>query len=558
MQNGFSRRNAARQQNHKSRRAAIKRRRLLFHFLEDRRLLSAGSLDTPPAWTAAPMSGETSAQQVNTVQNTTNGGFYYPYAMDTSVPPYYLPSARSVATFGDGSSVVVWADVQSGDLTYNLMMQQYGPSGNAIGSPITVAAGDNLPGIIVATQQTATASNFVVTWPEAMTSKKGSEYTVTHAEVWQFGNSSPTASATIGSNGSGFLALSVAMDAAGNFDLLSDGGSVQRFNSAAQVVGAPIAATTPHNQPLAWGGIDDAIAMDAAGDFVVSWNNTVVTQVIQKHTVVATNYTDYVYAERFAVSSGTVTPEGVVTVEQGTQNGDHLAQTDVGMDAAGDFVVTWRDAYVHQVGGPATVWGSVYADVFYAAGGSTGPIDAVPVNLDYGGGPNGQTIVNSAVIEDEVPSVVAQPTGGGAFDLAWTALSEVYDSTTATWASHQYVYGEQFDAFGGPSSQGPVLIYETQPNPSGGNGIMGWASAAVDANNDMLVVYSLNPNDTPPSGFTSSDGEVFAQFYLDPPTPETSASTASSSSGNAAPSGSSTAATDAVFAYAYPDDDTLD
>jgi hypothetical protein len=225
------------------------------------------------------------------------------------------------------------------------------------------------------------------------------------------------------------------------------------------------------------------------------------------------------------------------------------------MDQAGDFVVSWRQSYVNSTGGTNPQWGSVYADVFYASGGSTGPMDEVPANIEYGAGPNGTSIVNSAVVPYEVPAVVAQPAGGGAFDLAWAALSQVCDNNTGAWTSQQYVYAEQFSASGAPNSQGVVTVYQTQPNP-GGNAIIGYPSAAVDANNDLLVVYSLPSNDTPPTGYTSANGEVFAQFYLDPPA--ASASPTPSSGSTASPIGSSSAATDAVFAaYAYPEDDVL-
>ncbi|HVA50794.1 MAG TPA: hypothetical protein VNH11_30900 [Pirellulales bacterium] len=201
------------------------------------------------------------------------------------------------------------------------------------------------------------------------------------------------------------------------------------------------------------------------------------------------------------------------------------------MDATGDFVVTWMEEGANR---------SENARVFYANGTST---NAVQVGTATGS------------LNEGSPAVVLQPDGGGAFDLVWTD-----DNGVVAGQDQEAVFAQPFSS-AALATQSPIVVYSGAVNQQ--THYPGFASAAIDSNNDLLVDYTIGSSNTPPSPFTSTtaDGEVYVSLIPDPPAAAPAAATPVTLSPPAAasPSSSSTAATDAVFAaYAYPeDDDTL-
>jgi hypothetical protein len=124
---------------------------------------------------------------------------------------------------------------------------------------------------------------------------------------------------------------SIAMDDSGDFVVAwtsygQDGGGfgahARRFNSNGEALGSEFRANT-----YTTGDQDfPEIAMDAAGDFVISWVSTQDGDAFE------------IYARRYNSLGDPVSPEFRVN---SISNGDQYS-TAVAMDAAGDFIITWR------------------------------------------------------------------------------------------------------------------------------------------------------------------------------------------------------------------------
>lgn len=184
------------------------------------------------------------------------------------------------------------------------------------------------------------------------------------------------------------------------------------------------------------------------------------------------------------------------------------------MDSSDDYVLAWYDG-----GGDG---GGLITQTVYANG-TLGALNHVDSSV--------------ATPFGSVEPSIAMQTGGN-YAVAWT------DSGGS--ASHS-VMADTF-LLSGAEQQPPFSVYQTS-TPY----LAQYASAAIDASGDLLVVYS---GYTTQGSTTDTDGGVFGDFFLDPPAP--AVATGSPLTSTAPSGGQSTAATDALFAaYAYPDDDTI-
>lgn len=515
---GFSRRNVVHHAPQKSRRPP-KRRRLLFDHLEERRLLTAGTLSTSP--------DETFAVASYPPGNTAPGNTLDPPAVAST-------SSRAVAMDNKGDTVVVWDDSPTDPTTnqptgqWTNHFQLYTEGTNATtgatqlnagtGGPLTDLQGNQVAPTDLGSPWVAmapTSGEFVVVWESRSLSSAGYYAYSTYAQVYSDVGTPLTNPIQVGSAGNA-LPFGVAMSDNG-FDLLygvrpsriitdSQDLTVQRYSATGAPVGKPIAVVQ-----ATLDGYSAAISADPAGNVVVGWSDVV----LGKH---GSPTYDTLNWQRY--TSGGNASGGAV--HEDTQS-NLAGGLDVAMDSSDAFALTW-------------VWG----------GGTAGPIQAQAVDsnnnllgpqINPGGGS---------------PSVSMEPNGDG-YALSWADGATVY---AATYSLNGTAETAPFAVYTAPAfeyvSNGQT--YAASPAQS--------ASAAIDGAGNVLVVYSGYWSDSKSMVYT--DGGVFVQFYLDPPAPATSTSTSSPTTsspaaGVASPSGSTTAVTDAVFAaYAYPeDDDTL-
>jgi hypothetical protein len=251
----------------------------------------------------------------------------------------------------------------------------------------------------------------------------------------------------------------VAMDAAGDFVVAwishgQDGSGygiyAQRYNAAGVPQGAEFQVNTYTTNDQ--GG--SAVAMDAAGNFVITWTST------------GQDGSGYgIYAQRYNAAG---VPQGaefqVNTYTTGNQRGSAVA-----MDAAGDFVITWM-----STGQDGDSYG-VYAQRYNAAGESQGSefqVNTYTTNYQYS------------------PLAVAMDAAGD-FVVTWTSYGQDGDSLG--------IYAQRYDKMGAPQgSEFQVNTYTTSYQL--------YPAVAMDAAGDFVITWMSYGQDGSGSG-------IFAQRY---------------------------------------------
>ncbi|MEH1885096.1 beta strand repeat-containing protein [Nostoc sp.] len=247
----------------------------------------------------------------------------------------------------------------------------------------------------------------------------------------------------------------IAMDGAGDFvvswqsqDGSGNGIYAQRYSSSGVAQGNEfkVNTTTTGDQ------INPTVAINASGDFVVSW---------QSQDGSGTG----IYAQRYNSSGVAQGNEFRVN----TYINDNQVNPTVAMDAAGDFVVSWQSYYQDN-----SYYG-IYAQRYNSSG-------AVQGN---------EFKVNTYTTKDQRNSTVAMDAAGN-FVISWTSFGQDGSSSG--------IYAQRYDSSGvAQGNEFKVNTYTTssQDNPT----------VAINANNgDFIISWTSDGQDG------SSDG-VYAQRY---------------------------------------------
>ena len=193
---------------------------------------------------------------------------------------------------------------------------------------------------------------------------------------------------------------------------------------------------------------EPSVAMDANGDFVISW----------------TSYgqdsdRDGVFARRFNVQGQALGGEFQVN----TYVKDRQDQSDVAMDANGDFTVVWE-----SYGEDGSSWG-IFGQRFDHNGAKVG--GEFPVN----------TYTNAQQVD---PKIAMDPTGD--FAVVWSSNGQD--------GSGYGIYARRYNAAGAATDPADVQVNQTTLN---------WQvtpDVGMDANGNLIVVWSsfqdTNPNTT--------------------------------------------------------------
>jgi hypothetical protein len=263
-------------------------------------------------------------------------------------------------------------------------------------------------------------------------------------------NTTTTGSQTTTAFGGG----NVAMDAAGNYVVVwndADTGDVylQRFNASGTAQGGEtrVNTTTADLQSEA------QVAMDANGNFIVVWMSAS-----------QDGSGDGVYAQRYDGSG--VAQGGEFRVNTTTANNQGIPG--VAMSAStGDFVVTWTSS--GQDGGGFGVYGQRYSASGMAQG--------------------GEFLVNTTTAGDQSYSVVAM-SSNGSFVIAWESSQ----------SGNNDVFFRRYDASG--TAQGSEVRANTTTTSDQWN-----AAVGIDGSGNFVVVWE----DT--SGSDGSGSGIYAQRY---------------------------------------------
>ena len=364
-------------------------------------------------------------------------------------------SPQSVAMDADGDFVVTWTgDSQPGGNINDIYAQRYNAAGVAQGSEFRVnsfTTGDQL----FSTVAMDADGDFVITW--SSNAQDGDAIGV-YAQRYNAAGVAQGSEFQVNTVTTNFQFLStVAMDADGDFvvtwsSYLQDGSSygvyAQRYNGAGVAQGSEFQVNTYTTQ----GQRRSTVAMDADGDFVVTWASS-------------RDDSDYgIYAQRFnaaGVAQGSEFRVSAVTT------GNQTFST-VAMEADGDFVVTWTS------GGQDGSNDGVYAERYNAAGVAQGS----------------EFRVNTRTTDNQQQSTVAMDADGD-FTITWSSFNQD--------GSSYGVYAQRYNAAGvAQGSEFRVNTFTTNEQR--------WSALAMDADGDFVVAWtSLNQDG-------SSHG-VYAQRY---------------------------------------------
>ncbi|MFN6478681.1 beta strand repeat-containing protein [Nostoc sp. DedQUE07] len=232
----------------------------------------------------------------------------------------------TVAIDADGDFVISW---QSQDASGSgIYAQRYNSSGAAIGGEFQVNTSTNNEQVNP-TVAMDTNGNFVVSWQSS--GQDGSGYGVYAQRYNSSGAAVGTEFKVNTQTGNSQYNPTIAMDADGDFVIswqsyYQDGSYLgiyaQRYNSAGAAIGGEFLVNTHTNSFQS----NPTVAMDGTGDFVISW---------QSYGQDGSGYG--IYAQRYTSAGAAIGAEFKVNTYT---NGNQINPT-IAMDADGDFIISW-------------------------------------------------------------------------------------------------------------------------------------------------------------------------------------------------------------------------
>jgi|GEM_PF-1010260 len=359
-----------------------------------------------------------------------------------------------VATDSTGDFVIAWqSNVQDGS-NYGIYAQRYNSAGIAQGSEFKVNTYTTGNQIVPSVAMDA-SGDFVVAWTSYAEDGSGHGIYAQRFNAAGVAQGSEFKVNTFTTNGQ--TLPSVAMDSNGDFAIAwssygQDGSNLgvyaQRFNSSGTPQGGEFLVNTYTTNYQT----RPSVAMDPAGDFVVTWESY-----NQDGNVVG------IFAQRFNAMGIALGSE----VQVNTYTTNYQTRPSVAMDSSGDFVVAWQ-SFVQD----GSLYG-IYAQRFNSAGITQGS----------------EFRVNARTTNSQGNPSVAM-TSSGDFVIAWSTDQD---------GSLYGIYSQRYNA--GGSAQGPefqINAYTTnnQTHPA----------VAMDPKGDFVVAWQSYTQDG--SGYG-----VYAQRY---------------------------------------------
>lgn len=403
-----------------------------------------------------------------------------------------LQDNARIARDAAGDFVVVWQrEIQGSSNYYSVYAQRYNAAGQAQGSAFLV---DTFTGSTDPTTPSVAmdaSGDFVIAWTSYGQAASGSLDDIYARQYNAAGTALQASEFLVNTATSGWQRHSaVAMDAAGDFvvawgSYIDVSGQIYGDIYARQysAAGSAIQATEfPVNTYTTGSQQDPVAAMDAAGDFVIAWDSP---------DQAASNSHDDVYARQYHANGSAVqTSEFLVnTLTSGTQSRPAIA-----MDATGDFVVAWMD-YI-PVG--SNSFGDIYARSYTSAG-------AAVQTSEF-------QVSTITTVSTGRPSAAMDAAGD--FVVAWSAYNQPASN------GHDDIYARRYDANATPLTEGVFLVDTDNTSQQGG------VDVAMDAAGDFAFAWK-------------NDYQIYARRFEGPET-ATLAATLTSSTSSALAGGSFT------------------
>ena len=362
-----------------------------------------------------------------------------------------VPS-QAVATAANGNFVVVWSNNGPGTNGWDIYARMFSAAGVPLGPPFLVNTTTTDDQINPAVAMNA-AGNFVITWQ--IHNQDGSGWGV-YAQSYNAAGQAQGGELLVNTTTQNDQVVpAVAMDAAGNFVITWStntgngwGVHAQLFNAAGVAQGGefPVNTYTQGDQELS------EVAMDPAGDFVITW---------QSSNQDGSGWG--IYAQRYNAAG---VPQGTEFQVNTYAQNDQVRPT-LAMDQAGNFIITWSSTNEDGSG-----WG-IYAQGYNAAG--------VPQG--------GEFQVNTFTQNDQYYSTVAVDQSGN-FVIDWSS----HGQAGGNWG----VYGQDYSAAGVPLGSETLFAYTSGTDSQ-------YPSIAYDGGGTYVVVWDG-------SGGQPQNQGVFAQL----------------------------------------------
>lgn len=394
--------------------------------------------------------------------------------------------AARVARDAAGDFVIVWQSFGQASSTsgYNIYARRFNAAGQAQGSEFlvnTVISGPSSDPQTLPSVAMDAAGDFVVAWERRENSS--AVYDVYARRYSSAGTARDANEFRVNSFTAGKVKNpAVAMDAVGDFvvayeSLDQTGGSsnyydiyAQRYDSAGAAQGSEFLVNTA----ITGGEQRSAtVAMDAAGDFVVAWEN--------KTTPSGGNYD--IYARQYDHTGSALQASEFQVNTYTSLDQQHPS---VAMDAAGDFVVAWQS---YGQANPGTSSNDIYARQYNAFGAAQQSSEFL---VDT-------TISMHAISSDQSNPAVAMDAAGD-FVVAWqhntSHVGSVYD-----------VFARQYTS-AGSAMQASEFMLNTYTS-----GAQRAPAVAMDAAGDFVAAW-----DSYGQAASSSLDDIYARRYEGPET----------------------------------------
>ena len=370
----------------------------------------------------------------------------------------------SVAMDADGDFVIAWQNWNEDGDQNGIVARSYSANGTAISEfPVNThtLGSQESPNVAMDAD-----GDFVITW-HSYGDQDGDGWGIFAQRFSADGTPDEAGELLVNTYTTGSQRFpSIAMDADGDFvvtwqDSAQDGdGSgiyAQRYNSA----GTAISVEFPVNTTITSDQSYPDIAMDADGDFVITWtsNNQ-------------DGNLDGIYARRYSADGTPASGEFQVN----TATGANQRYPSIAMDADGDFAISWHSFAQEGTGGIV----GVYAQRYSADGAAAG----------------GEFLVNTETSDIQSFSDIAMDADGD-FAIAWQSYGQDAAGDYGIYAQRYLGAGETVDL---------NLIVNASNNPAQVNA--DFIYSLITTNNGTGMAMDVNLNDPLPVNVTyvSDDG----------------------------------------------------
>jgi len=358
-----------------------------------------------------------------------------------------------------GNYVITWqSDAQDGD-GYGIYAQRYSAAGVVQGTEFRVNSFTTGDQVFPSIAMDATG-DFAITWRSQV--QDGSGFGI-YAQRYNAGGIAQGSEFRVNSTTTNDQnSPSISMDTAGDFVVTwqsygQDGSHygiyAQRYNATGVAQGSEFKANTFTTSVQR----DPTVALDATGDFVITWSSY--TQDGSAAGIYARRYNASGVAQgsEFRVNTYTTSFQGFPAVA---------------MDGAGDFVITWQS--LNQDGGGY----GIYAQRYNAAGTTQG----------------GEFQVNTFTTGDQDHAAIALDSAGD-FVISWHSSLDLFETDG--------VYAQSYSATG--AAQGSELRVNTFTA-----GVQSFPSLAMNAKGDLVTSWTSVGQDGSANGIEAQSYQTTA------------------------------------------------